>query len=115
VNLPAGPAASYRASGDAEPCRACLARSPLLFALECLFEAYWEQATAIVDNGQDAPDAQTRTLVSLLAAGLTDKSIALAMNCSERTIQRRIQQLMTSLGAVTRFQASLMAVRRGWL
>ena len=122
-------------------------RSPLLFALECLFEAYWEQATPIVDNGQDspdaretaeapgpagtpgtqgtlgtqgtqdphAPDAQTRTLVSLMAAGLTDKSIARAMNCSERTVQRRIQQLMTSLGAVTRFQASLMAVRRGWL
>lgn len=99
--------------------------SPMLFALECLFEAYWERATPITDDTPDAattqgaeehpPDEQTRMLISLLAAGLTDKSIARAMNCSERTTQRRIQQLMTSLGAVTRFQASLMAVRRGWL
>lgn len=99
--------------------------SPMLVALECLFEAYWERATPITDDAPDAaaapgadehtPDEQTRRLISLLAAGLTDKSIARAMNCSERTTQRRIQQLMTSLGAVTRFQASLMAVRRGWL
>jgi predicted transcriptional regulator len=106
-------------------------RSPVLFALECLFESYWERATQIPDDGAgpraepaddpaapgDAqePDPQTRMLLSLLAAGLTDKSIARAMGWSERTTQRRIQQLMAGLNAVTRFQASLMAVRRGWL
>jgi predicted transcriptional regulator len=107
-------------------------RSPLLFALTCLFEAYWERATPIFDDesghadgvpeqdaatepGPEPPDEQTRMLLSLLAAGLTDKSIARAMGCSERTTQRRIQQLMVGLGAVTRFQASLMAARRGWL
>lgn len=110
-------------------------RSPMLFALECLFEAYWERSTPVVDNGQVAPerdvaseqgtatgepeaelpDEQVRMLLSLLAAGLSDKSIARAMSWSERTTQRRIQQLMIKLGAVTRFQACFMAVRRGWL
>ncbi|HEU5333545.1 MAG TPA: helix-turn-helix domain-containing protein [Actinocrinis sp.] len=126
-------------------------RSPVLFALECLFESYWDRATPIPDDGTErrpeaaahdaataatpattapatmtpatrdggsdaeAPDPQTRMLLSLLAAGLTDKSIARAMGWSERTAQRRIQQLMITLNAVTRFQASLMAVRRGWL
>jgi DNA-binding CsgD family transcriptional regulator len=130
-------------------------RSPLLFALECLFESYWTRSAPILgdDNGaqaqpapaqtaqspapqacedagtQDAaganptaandadecPDEETRMLLALLAGGLTDKSIGRAMAWSERTTQRRIQQLMVRVGAVTRFQASLMAARRGWL
>jgi DNA-binding MarR family transcriptional regulator/DNA-binding CsgD family transcriptional regulator len=60
-------------------------------------------------------DAETRELLSLLAAGLTDTAIARAQGWSARTTQRRVQRLMSSLGATTRFQASLEASRRGWL
>lgn len=100
--------------------------SPLLVALESLFEAYWQRATPVTDvedasapeagpPAPGAPDAETRTLLTLLAAGLTDAAIARSQGWSERTTQRRVHQLMLSLGAVTRFQASLIAVRRGWL
>jgi DNA-binding NarL/FixJ family response regulator len=32
-----------------------------------------------------------------------------------RTVQRRVRELLDRLGAGTRFQAGLQAVRRGWL
>jgi DNA-binding NarL/FixJ family response regulator len=111
----------------------------VLIALKALFEAHWERATPIVTTGtathhnppqQDvgtllphteaapteaALDETTRTLLTLLAAGLTDVAIARSQGWSERTTQRRVQQLMTRLGAATRFQACLLAARRGWL
>lgn len=95
-------------------------QSPLLVALECLFESYWEHSLPVRDavdeaEGTEQPDEETRTLLTLLAAGLTDASIARAQGWSDRTTQRRVRQLMQRLGAVTRFQASLIAVRRGWL
>jgi DNA-binding CsgD family transcriptional regulator len=64
---------------------------------------------------QDVPDEETRSLLTLLAAGLTDAAIARSLGWSERTTQRRLQRLMRILGATTRFQASLLASRRGWL
>jgi DNA-binding CsgD family transcriptional regulator len=95
--------------------------SPILTALGLLFEAVWETATPLLppksassgDAGLVAPDVQQ--LLSLLASGLTDSAIARAQGWSERTTQRRIQRLMSTLGATTRFQAAALAARRGWL
>ncbi|MGW4518023.1 helix-turn-helix domain-containing protein [Streptomyces sp. NPDC004393] len=113
----------------ATPAAYLIHRSPILAALEALFESEWERAVPLRDPdaspsgrgehspGSDAaePDANTRSLLNLLASGLTDSAIARAQGWSERTTQRRIQQLLERLGATTRFQACLMAARRGWL
>jgi len=61
------------------------------------------------------PEAETRKLLRFLAAGLSDAAIARSLEWSERTTQRRIQRLMHTLGATSRFHASLLAARRGWL
>ncbi|NEA30772.1 helix-turn-helix domain-containing protein [Streptomyces sp. SID13031] len=96
-------------------------QSPMLVALESLFEGEWERAVALADAGPQAgdngtqPDDDTHCLLELLAAGLTDAAIARSQGWSERTTQRRIHRLMHELGASTRFQASLTAARRGWL
>jgi DNA-binding NarL/FixJ family response regulator len=63
----------------------------------------------------DEPDGDTRNLLTLLAAGLTDDAIARSLGWSSRTTQRRLQRLMITLGASTRFQAALLATRRGWV
>lgn len=101
--------------------------SPMLVALEALFEVEWERAVPLPrtvraaaaegagESPADGPDQKTRSLVSLLAAGLTDAAIARAQGWSERTTQRRIHRLMSQLGVDTRFQAGLAAARRGWL
>ncbi|MEU9129855.1 helix-turn-helix domain-containing protein [Kitasatospora sp. NPDC048540] len=94
--------------------------SALLQALDALFEAEWERAvplqTAIGDgDGVAGPDADHLKLLGLLAAGLTDESIARSLGWSARTTQRRLQGLMRELGATTRFQAGMAARERGWL
>lgn len=102
--------------------------SSLLVALAALFEAEWERAVPLSEiladrtdadragnQARDKPDEDTRSLLTLLAAGLSDAAIARSLEWSERTTQRRIQRLMRTLGANTRFQASVLATRRGWL
>ncbi|MBM9505773.1 helix-turn-helix domain-containing protein [Actinacidiphila acididurans] len=99
-------------------------RSPMLVALEALFEAEWERAAPLKDPGAAAerhpgpsgrPDADTRALLTLLASGCTDAAIARNQGWSQRTTQRRIHRLMSDLGAATRFQAAALAAQRGWL
>jgi len=108
-------------------------RSPMLTALEALFEAEWERAVALdatatasaavtpsgpaasADSAAAPPDPETLILLTLLTSGLTDAAIARVQGWSSRTTQRRIQRLMTTLSATTRFQAALVAARRGWI
>lgn len=106
-------------------------RSSLLAALAALFEAEWDRGVPLTGltaqrvgastpgdparPTDDRPDEDTRKLLTLLAAGLTDAAIARSLGWSSRTTQRRLQRLMNRLGASTRFQASLLAARRGWL
>lgn len=96
-------------------------RSPMLSALEALFEAEWERAAPLSEaaTGQaDGPgprDDGVRDLLLLLSSGSTDAAIARALGWSPRTTQRRIHRLMADLGATTRFQAAALAARRGWL
>jgi len=102
-------------------------RSPVLSALITLFEAEWDRATPILarnaapgggtvpGGGPASPDAETAGLLSMLAAGMTDAAIARSLGWSIRTTQRRMHQLMTGLGATSRFQAGLEARNRGWI
>jgi DNA-binding CsgD family transcriptional regulator/DNA-binding Lrp family transcriptional regulator len=95
-------------------------RSPILSALEALFEAEWERAAPLPEatglpDGTDPQSAGPRELLLLLSSGSTDAAIARALGWSPRTTQRRIHRLMADLGATTRFQAAALAARRGWL
>ncbi|WP_051966270.1 helix-turn-helix domain-containing protein [Kitasatospora mediocidica] len=94
--------------------------SALMQALDGLFEAEWDRAVPLqvavgAEPGLGEPDADHRKLLGLLAAGLTDESIARSLGWSARTTQRRLQALMRELGATTRFQAGMSARERGWL
>ena len=44
-----------------------------------------------------------------------DEQIARALGMSVRTVRRRVADLMDELGADSRFQAGVEAVRRGWI
>ncbi|MCW2935384.1 MAG: transcriptional regulator [Actinomycetia bacterium] len=94
-------------------------RSPILDALIALFEAEWAKATPIPGTSPapstSTPDAETAALLAMLAAGMTDASIARSLSWSMRTAQRRMRQLMTDLGVTSRFQAGVAAREKGWL
>ncbi len=97
---------------------------PLVDALTLCFEALWERAVPIKStapgglegtSARRRPAAQDRQLLTLLAAGLKDEAVARQLGLSSRTVVRRVDRLMKELGADTRFQAGLQAVRKGWL
>lgn len=96
-----------------------IGRSSLLVALIALFETTWRHAMPLhaavrVESDEDATTEKDRQLLlTLLAAGLTDKAIQRRLGLSPRTLQRRIQDLYAELGAQTRFQAGVTARHRG--
>jgi DNA-binding CsgD family transcriptional regulator len=92
-------------------------QSRLCDALIELFEATWERATPVFALPSDVPDMETidRELLSLLNAGLKDETIARQLSLSERTVRRRVADLLARLGATSRFQAGAKASARGWI
>ena len=94
--------------------------SSCLDTLIALFELVWERAIPMHANGERpssgmGPSEDEATLLGLLAAGMTDAAIARQLGAHERTVHRRVRELLDRLGADTRFQAGLQAARRGWL
>lgn len=75
------------------------------------------QAVAAIIRGQvePLPSLTTRQLNILqgLAQGLTEKELALALECSDRTVRREIEKLEEKLDARTQFQLGLHASRTG--
>ncbi|MEU0037679.1 helix-turn-helix domain-containing protein [Streptomyces sp. NPDC006333] len=120
------------ASSDAPPgnrrdVRAVLVReSSLLDGLITLFEHHWEVGAPlrVTDEGQIGEAGPTdaaslapedRHVLSLIVAGMTDEAIAGQLRVSKRTIQRRIQGLMSVAGVATRMQLGWHAARRDWI
>ncbi len=62
------------------------------------------------------PDERVRGfLLQQLAAGAQDEQIARRLGVSLRTVRRRVADVMSELGAESRFQAGVEAAKRGWI
>ncbi|GGS43782.1 helix-turn-helix transcriptional regulator [Actinokineospora fastidiosa] len=98
-----------------DPSRRWLVRpSALLDAVVACFESQWARAVPISAPAAEVSD-RDRELLALLSSGMKDRTIARAMGITDRTVGRRVTELMRLLGAETRFQAGVLAARRGWL
>lgn len=86
---------------------------PLVTGLLALFEAVWEQAQPAF--GAVEPPGHDPRLLALLAAGAKDETLARQLGRGLRTVRREVAALLDDLGADTRFQAGVVATRRGWL
>jgi DNA-binding CsgD family transcriptional regulator len=93
--------------------------SSMLDAFSELFEALWDRAVplnrAAADDADDGLPSDDAELVGLLASGATDETIARTLGWSVRTVHRHVHRLMADVGAETRFQAGMEAVRRNWV
>src|SRR6476659_8802335 len=96
--------------------RSLVRQQGLVEALTLLFELLWERAAPVpsLDRGEPRPDLR-RFLLQQLASGAQDEQIARTLGISLRTVRRRVSDVLTELGADTRFQAGVEAARRGWL
>lgn len=54
-------------------------------------------------------------MLGLIAQGATTKEIGEQMYCSERTVKRRVEQVMARLGAKSRAEAVAQAIKSGWI
>lgn len=88
-------------------------------ALQALFEHVWRLATRFGEdrcrNTDGALADQESAVLGLLASGLTDEVIARKLGVSVRTSRRITAELMSRLGARSRFQLGALAAQRGWL
>ncbi|WP_156759672.1 helix-turn-helix transcriptional regulator [Microbacterium karelineae] len=80
-----------------------------------LFESAWRSATDL--DVYDAEIAGIRMLaprvLDLLGSGVKDEAAARMLGLSVRTYRRRVAELMTALGADSRFQAGVRARELG--
>jgi len=99
--------------------------SGLLDALVALFELAWDGGQVFTPTGDstgdwsdldDSPlDEVDRQLLTLLFHGLTDQAIGGQLGMSQRTVQRRVRQLMERAGVSSRFQLGHAAAGRQWI
>ena len=62
----------------------------------------------------DVPEHLSEVL-ALLIAGVTDEAASRQLAISPRTYARRVAEILSILGAKSRFQAGAVAAERGWL
>ncbi|MCP2327151.1 transcription initiation factor IIE alpha subunit [Hamadaea flava] len=89
--------------------------STLLDALVDYWELAWRQAVPLDAPADDSLAEDDRALLTLLVSGLKDEAIARQLGWSVRTMRRRISRLHDLLGAANRFQAGVIAVKKGWI
>ncbi|MEV6026400.1 hypothetical protein [Streptomyces sp. NPDC052036] len=77
-----------------------------------MFEGLWTRAGDL--DGLDLTEVEVRVL-RVLAEYDKDETAARALNMSLRRYRAHAADLLTRLGATTRFQAGLRARERGWL
>ncbi|MGH2747193.1 MAG: helix-turn-helix domain-containing protein [Actinomycetota bacterium] len=107
---------------DQEMESALIQPSALLDALVTLFEALWERALPLAlhadashEAGEDDLSPRDQNILSLVSGGLSDESVARQLGVGVRTVQRRMNLLMERLNARSRFQAALLAAKKGWI
>ncbi|WP_409238468.1 DNA-binding response regulator [Streptomyces sp. PA5.6] len=82
-----------------------------------LLHAAWETAVDLDEYRRTRPPAlseEARRVLRALSAGHTDEVTARELGMSLRTYRRRVADLMTALGATSRFQAGLRARELDW-
>lgn len=82
-----------------------------------LFDAAWRESTALADYERDFGDLHQMAprLLELLSSGAADGSAARTLGISLRTYRRRVDDLVRTLGANSRFQAGSRARELGLL
>jgi DNA-binding CsgD family transcriptional regulator/sugar-specific transcriptional regulator TrmB len=100
---------------------ALIVRNPgLVVGLQDLFDRTWSAAQELpwTTEPEPAPEditASDRQVLSMLASGCTDETVAREIGVSVRHLRRRIARLMIVLGARSRFEAGVEAAGRGWI
>ncbi|GHJ42678.1 LuxR family transcriptional regulator [Catellatospora sp. TT07R-123] len=97
-------------------CALVLKSAALVQPLIMLYQQLWRSAQPL-EPGRDweSDTERLHRIVALLGEGQKDEAIARRLGLSVRTVRRLISSAVEGLGADSRFQAGVHAVRRGWV
>lgn len=87
-------------------------------ALDLLVEHFWDHGLTIGEHDPatvDELERRDRAILTLLAAGASDSTVARQVGVSQRTVERRVQRLMERFRSRSRFQLGVEVARRGLL
>jgi hypothetical protein len=90
--------------------------SAVVGSVHALFEAAWANAgdlDTFLAGDQPRLDAGSRRVLRALGSGATDEVAARDLGLSLRTYRRRVAELLSTLGAGSRFQAGIRAGELG--
>jgi hypothetical protein len=93
----------------------------LVHALVLLFEEHWQRARPLPGTAAgprpagEEPGEIDRQILALLALDVADRTIAVQLDLSLRTVERKIRALMDLASVGSRFQLGAEAATRGWL
>lgn len=84
-------------------------------AVRSLFDVAWRAATDLADYDRELAELRVLAprILTLLGSGCKDETAARTLALSVRTYRRRVAELMTALGATSRFQAGVRARELG--
>lgn len=68
-----------------------------------------------VDGAEQTLTPRERTVLDMLARGLSNKQIAARLSLAENTVKFYVASILAKLEATTRTQAVTIGVRRGWV
>ncbi|MEU7531382.1 DNA-binding response regulator [Saccharothrix sp. NPDC042600] len=88
-----------------------ITRPEVVHGVRSLFEAAWRGGTELAVHEAEMAELRAAVpgVVDALNAGWTDEAAARALGMSVRTYRRRVAELMSALGASSRFQAGVRA------
>lgn len=86
--------------------------------VQAVLEFAWQLGTPWLPSSAPASETDTleprdRSILRLMAGGVSDAAIARQLGISSRTVERRVRVLLDRLNATTRFQAGVLAARQG--
>lgn len=88
----------------------------LVQPMTVLFQQLWQASRPyLAQEAWDGEEDRLRRIVALLSEGQKDEAIARRLDVSVRTVRRLISLAVERMGAQSRFQAGVQAVRRGWV
>jgi hypothetical protein len=105
--------------GSGWPSSIVMRGQDLLSPLCALFDICWAYASDV--SAEAKPDtagglnSDDHLLLNLMGEGWKDEHASRQLGMSVRTLRRRLGRIMDDLGAVSRFQAGVLAGRRGWV
>jgi DNA-binding CsgD family transcriptional regulator len=95
---------------------AWVVRTPgLLQPVRLLMEQLWAASAVAEAEREESEEVRVREVYRLLSQGQKDESVARRLGTSVRTVRRLVAVGMEMLGTDSRFEAGVMAERRGWL